>query len=188
MASSEHMANKGTKCARTNRVADAGAVVRPVVSAYLLIADILQRVGHDGNAHVDQVGRSDLEHLFRELLAILVDLLDRHRPHDGTLVAFERHQGDVLDFGFRFAEELLARRQQHVLVLALDLHLRDAGHGDRHALAGVHGRAFHLQRHGVERDSATSGEVSNQTLVQNNSKDKLSIAFVYIYCPPPFGT
>ena len=45
------------------------------ISSYLVIPDVLERVRHDCDAHVDQIGRRNLEHLLGELLAILVDLL-----------------------------------------------------------------------------------------------------------------
>uniref|UniRef100_A0A2M4DLA0 Putative secreted protein n=1 Tax=Anopheles darlingi TaxID=43151 RepID=A0A2M4DLA0_ANODA len=134
-------------------VALAQPAIWPTAAAYLFIADILQRVGYYRYAHVDQIGRGNFEHLLGELLAILVDLLDRHRAHDRPLVALERYQCNVLDFGLRFPEELLASRQQHILILALDLNLRNPGHGNWYALARVHGRALDLQRHRVERDS-----------------------------------
>lgn len=137
---------------RVNRTEDGDLSGTPA-RTYLLIADVLQRVGHHRDAHVDQVGRGDFEHLLGELLPVLVDFLDRHRAHDGTLVAFQGNQCNMLDFRFGLAEELLARRQQHVLVLALDFDLGNAGHGNWHTLAGVHGWTFHLQCHRVEGDS-----------------------------------
>ena len=42
----------------------------------VIIADALQRVRNDGDAHVDQIRAGNLEHLFRELRTITVDLLN----------------------------------------------------------------------------------------------------------------
>ncbi len=41
----------------------------------LLVPDVLERVGDDGDAHVHQVAARYLEHLLRELLPVLVDFL-----------------------------------------------------------------------------------------------------------------
>lgn len=120
------------------------------VPTHLLVANVLQRVRHHGNTHIDQIRGGHLEHLLAELLAILVDLLHRHRAHNGALVTLQRDQRNVLDLLFGFAQKLFASRQQHILVLALDLHLRNAGHRNWHALTGVHTGTFHLQRHCVQ--------------------------------------
>ena len=50
--------------------------------------------------------------------------LHRHGSHDGPLVPLERLQRHLRDLLVRLAQELLARRQQHLLVLTLDLDLR----------------------------------------------------------------
>ena len=50
--------------------------------------------------------------------------LDGHGPHDCPLVPLERLQRHLRDLLVRLAQELLARRQQHLLVLTLDLDLR----------------------------------------------------------------
>ena len=42
---------------------------------YLLVADVFEGIGHDGDPHVDQVGRSHLKDLLRKLFSILVDFL-----------------------------------------------------------------------------------------------------------------
>ena len=53
---------------------DGGAAkLRPVI--YLVVADILERVGDDSDAHVDQIGRGHFEDLAAEFLPILVNLL-----------------------------------------------------------------------------------------------------------------
>lgn len=119
---------------------------------YLFIADILDRVRDDSDAHVDQIGRSDLKHPFAELLAVLVDLLDSHRAHDCTLVSLQCDQGDVLNLSLSLAQELLASCQQHVLVLSLDLNLGNASDRDWYALTGVHAGALHCQSHCVQGD------------------------------------
>ena len=49
--------------------------------------------------------------------------LDGHGPHDGPLVPLERLERHLRDLLVRLAQELLARRQQHLLVLTLDLDL-----------------------------------------------------------------
>ena len=49
--------------------------------------------------------------------------LDCHGAHDGPLVPLERLERHLRDLLVRLAQELLARRQQHLLVLALDLDL-----------------------------------------------------------------
>jgi hypothetical protein len=46
---------------------------------YLLVADVLERVRDDADAHVDEVGRRHLKHRLRELLAVLIDLLQNNR-------------------------------------------------------------------------------------------------------------
>ena len=46
---------------------------------YLVVSDVFERVGDHRDAHVDQVGRGHLEHLFRELLPVLVDFLKQAR-------------------------------------------------------------------------------------------------------------
>ena len=43
--------------------------------SHLFIPDVLQGVGDDGDAHVNQVRRRHLEHLLRKLFPVLVDLL-----------------------------------------------------------------------------------------------------------------
>ena len=52
--------------------------------------------------------------------------LDCHGAHDGPLVPLERLERHLRDLLVRLAQELLARRQQHLLVLALDLDLHRA--------------------------------------------------------------
>ena len=49
--------------------------------------------------------------------------LDGHGAHDGPLVPLERLERHLRDLLVRLAQELLARRQQHLLVLTLDLDL-----------------------------------------------------------------
>ncbi len=44
----------------------------------LLVPDVLERVGDDGDAHVHQVAARHLEHLLRELLPVLVDFLEQN--------------------------------------------------------------------------------------------------------------
>ena len=49
---------------------------KPLVeTAHLVVPDVFERVGDDGDAHVDQVRRGHLEHLLRKLLPVLVDFL-----------------------------------------------------------------------------------------------------------------
>lgn len=43
----------------------------------LFVADILERVGHDGDSHVDKVRRGNFKYLSAELLTILVDFLQK---------------------------------------------------------------------------------------------------------------
>ena len=59
----------------------------------LVVADVLEGVGDDGDAHVDQIGRGHLEDLAAELFAVLVDLLpkstqnqtDKEKKHKKTI-------------------------------------------------------------------------------------------------------
>ena len=66
-----------------------GVVGGGVVWGYLVIVNILERVADHTDAHVDQVGRRHLEDLLRELLAVLVDLLQgalhRGQSHRDTV-------------------------------------------------------------------------------------------------------
>lgn len=75
---------------------------------HLFVTDILQCVRHDGDSHVHKIAASHFEYLLTELFAIFVNFLYGHRPHNRTLVALERNQGDVLDLRLRFAQELFA--------------------------------------------------------------------------------
>ena len=42
----------------------------------LLVPNIFEGVGDDGNPHVDEIAAGNLEHLLGELLPVLVDLLE----------------------------------------------------------------------------------------------------------------
>lgn len=118
----------------------------------LVVAQVLDGVRDDHEAHVQQVGRGHFEDLLRELLAVLVDLLDAHGSHDGPLMTLQRLQSDLADLLFAFAEKLLTGEHQHFLVLSLYLDLCDSGDGNGHPLVGVHQRALHNQRHCVQRN------------------------------------
>lgn len=122
-------------------------------SVYLFVADIFECIGDDGDAHVHQIGRCDFEHLFAELLAILVNLLDGHGAHDGTLMPLQSDQCDVLNFAFIFTQKLFACGQQHVFILTLDLHLGNAGHRNWYTLAGVHAWTLHCKGHRIQGNS-----------------------------------
>ena len=50
-----------------------------------VVGDVLDRVGDDHDAHVDEVGRGHLEHAGGEGLAVAVDLFHGHVAHDGAL-------------------------------------------------------------------------------------------------------
>ena len=52
-----------------------------------------------------------------------------HIAHDSSLVTLQCLSGDGLDLSLSLAEELLTRRLQHLLILALDLHLGVHGVG-----------------------------------------------------------
>ena len=93
----------------------------------ILIFDILECVGDDLDAHVEEICGSNVKDLLGKLFPILEDLVDRHGAHDGPLVALEREHGDLLDFLGRFVDELLDRGPEHFVVVGRDLDLGDAG-------------------------------------------------------------
>lgn len=51
-------------------------------NTHLIIMDIFERVAHDTDTHVDQVRGGHFKDLFRELLAVLVDLLLTRQSHN----------------------------------------------------------------------------------------------------------
>lgn len=70
------------------------------------------------------IGFPKCTYFFRKYFPILVNLFHRHGSHDSSLVTFEGHQRYVLDLLFAFAQELLARREQHLGILTLDFDLK----------------------------------------------------------------
>ena len=67
----------------------------------VLVADVADREGVDAEAHVREVAGRDLLDLLGELVAVLVDVLDRQRAEDGAQVALhglERDLRDLLGF------------------------------------------------------------------------------------------
>ena len=63
----------------------------------VLVADVADGEGVDAQPHVGEVAGRDLLHLLRELVAVLVDVLDRQRAEDGAQVALHRLQRDLGD-------------------------------------------------------------------------------------------
>lgn len=78
------------------------------MATYLFVADILQCVWHNLNAHVNQIRRSHLEDLFGELLAIFINFFYSHRSHNCTLMSFKRYKCNMLDLRFGFSQKLFA--------------------------------------------------------------------------------
>ena len=101
-------------------------------------------------AHVGHVASGDFLDLRGESVAILINLLDRHRAQDRAQVPLERLHGDVLDGVGVLAEKLL-RRGRDGNVVALDLDLRDPVDLHRHALAGVDLGRVDIDREQLER-------------------------------------
>lgn len=89
-------------------------------------------------------------------------------------MSLERDQGDVVDLRLGLAQELLAGRQKHVLVLSLDLNLCDTRDRDGHALAGVHAGALHLQGHRVQGDPERFEKVLDWEIYLQHVKKRIT--------------
>lgn len=114
---------------------------------YLIVVNVFERVADDTNPHVDQVRRGHFEDLLGELLPVLVDLLHTstlmgaslwnagtnrlfntnlhgQMSDDGSLMTLQRLQRNLGNLTLGFAHEHLTGSGQHLLVLALDFHLK----------------------------------------------------------------
>ena len=106
------------------------------VEVALAVADVADGEADDAQAHVRHVAGGHFLHLRGEGIAVLVDVLHRHRAEDRAQMAFQGLHGDVLDLLGALAQELLGGGGDGDVV-ALDLDLRHAIHAHRHAFAGV---------------------------------------------------
>jgi hypothetical protein len=84
-------------------------------------------------------------------IAVLVNVLDRHRAEDRAQMALERLHGDVLDVLGALAEELLRRRRDRNVV-AFHLDLRHAIDAHRHAFARINFGRLHVDGEQLERE------------------------------------
>ncbi len=120
------------------------------VQVTLAIADVTNREAHNTQAHVGHIPGGDLLYLRCKRIAILIDVLYRHRTENCPQMAFESLCGDVLYLLGSFAEELLGCRGNRDVV-ALDLDLCHTVYADRNALAGVDLRGLHVDGQQLQR-------------------------------------
>ncbi len=126
----------------------------------VLVADIADGEGVDSEAHVREVPGGDLLHLLRELIAVLVDVLDAERAQDRPQVALHRFERDLGDLLGRFSEEALGGGMKRSLVF-LDLDLGDTVHQDGNALRRVHLGRRDVESHHFEREAVPGMEQRN---------------------------
>ena len=106
------------------------------IEVALAVLDVADGEADDAQAHVRHVARRHFLHLLGEGVAVLVNVLHRHRAQDRAQMAFQRLHGDVLDVLGVLAQELLGGGGDGNVV-ALDLDLRHAVHAHGHAFAGI---------------------------------------------------
>jgi len=65
------------------------------VCSHLFVSDILERVRHDGDAHVNQIGGGHFEDLLAELLAVFVNFLSNKTRTVNSTVTRKKYIRDV---------------------------------------------------------------------------------------------
>ena len=113
------------------------------VEVPLRVANVANGEADNAQAHVGHVAGGHFLHLRGKGVAVLVNLLHRHRAEDGAQMAFKRLRGDVADFVGVLAQELFSRGSDRDVV-PFDFDLRHAVHLHRHAFAGVNFRGLHV--------------------------------------------
>ncbi len=120
------------------------------VEVALAVANVADGEADDAQAHVGHVAGGHFLDFGGEGVAVLVNVLDRHRAENGAQMAFEGLRGDVLDFVDGLAQDLFGGGGDGDVV-ALDLDLRHAIDFDRHAFAGIDLGRLHVDGEQFER-------------------------------------
>ena len=69
----------------------------PHLQVSMFVSEVLDGVGDYDEAHVGKVGGGHFEDSFWKSLPVFINVVDRHRAHDGALVACQglrRHWND----------------------------------------------------------------------------------------------
>ncbi|MNS63531.1 hypothetical protein D3C72_966270 [compost metagenome] len=123
-----------------------------VLDVILVVGDLLDREGHDAEAHLVQVLGDVLEHQARHFLGLLHDVLDRQLADDAAQVALHHELDLVLALLGGLGQELLGGGADRLLVV-LHLDLGDGLHVHRHALRGVEVLlGGHIEAHQLQRE------------------------------------